>query len=822
MGAGRRDAHAHGITAMPDLRRSTDRVPLWLAFLAVGALALVVHASLETGSLTQSFVYDAIGASAILVALLAVIRHAPDRRLPWLLMIAGQALFVAGDLAWNWYEVLGEDPFPSIADVLYLAGYPFLALGLFMLIRRRLSDGDRGGLLDAAILTAAVAILSWTFFMQPQVVGAELDPLSLAISLAYPIADLIVIGVAMGLLTTPGARTPSFRLLALSLVLLLVGDQVYALQNLDGTYVSGGPIDTLYLVAYLTFGAAVAHPSMRRLTDPHPVAVTWLGPVRLFGLAAAMMTGPLLVSMGPAADGGLAVVAIGSALLSLLVLVRLAGLVGLLERDVAARRVLEARLSFQAFHDPLTGLANRRRFVERADALLDARTAPGTIAALFLDLDDFKTINDGLGHAAGDDLLVAVGQRLSAALRETDLAARLGGDEFGILLTDIPDAVYAESISDRLLGALSAPFHLGRATVTIGASIGIAVDTAVMAGVDDLLGDADIAMYQAKALGKGRHQVFTPPTPDAETSDAPDAGPEQRLARPGPARPSIRLDRPARARHRLIRPTRLDSAMSMEIPLFPLHTVLCPGIVLPLHIFEERYRAMTQRCLETGEPFGVVLIRDGREIGTHAVATLAGVGAFAEIREAGRYPDGRFDLLAAATGRFVIEDVDAQREPYLVATVSPLDDEVGDEPRAERLAAAAIRRFVRYLDLMRARDGETTEVLDIRVEIEAPDEVDVEPGLQPEPAMADRQGTGEDPPTRADLSIPDDPTVLSYLLSGIVQVELPRRQALLEADTTVERLEGLIALLEREVTLLGRRLRYFSPDPKTLGGAVRS
>ena len=143
----------------------------------------------------------------------------------------------------------------------------------------------------------------------------------------------------MGLLTTPGARTRSFRLLALSLVLLLVGDQIYALQNLDGTYVSGGPIDTLYLVSYLTFGAAVAHPSMRRLTDPHPVAVTWLGPVRLVGLAAAMMTGPLLVTLGPhARRRPRSSSPLGSALLSLLVLVRLAGLVGLLERDVAARR----------------------------------------------------------------------------------------------------------------------------------------------------------------------------------------------------------------------------------------------------------------------------------------------------------------------------------------------------------------------------------------------------------------------------------------------------------------------------------------------------
>jgi len=270
----------------------------------------------------------------------------------------------------------------------------------------------------------------------------------------------------------------------------------------------------------------------------------------------------------------------------------------------------------------------------------------------------------------------------------------------------------------------------------------------------------------------------------------------------------------------------------MEIPLFPLHTVLCPGIVLPLHIFEERYRAMTRHCLATGEPFGVVLIRDGREIGTRGVATLAGVGAFAEIREAGRYPDGRYDLLAAATGRFAIESVDALREPYLVARVTPLDDEVGDEPHAERLAAVAVHRFVRYLDLMRARDGETTDELDIRVEIDsADDSADDDPEDALEPAVtvrnpgeadAENDSDDDDPDIQTHLTIPDDPTVLSYLLSGIVQVELPRRQALLEAETTVERLEGLITLLEREVVLLGQRLRYFSPDPKLFGGPVRS
>jgi hypothetical protein len=279
----------------------------------------------------------------------------------------------------------------------------------------------------------------------------------------------------------------------------------------------------------------------------------------------------------------------------------------------------------------------------------------------------------------------------------------------------------------------------------------------------------------------------------------------------------------------------------MQIPLFPLHTVLCPGIVLPLHIFEDRYRALTRHCLDTGAPFGVVLIRDGHEVGAGRSLALAAVGALVEIREAGRYPDGRYDLLAAATGRFAIDAVDPAREPYLVADVTPLEDEVGDEARAERLAASAIRRFVRYLELMRARDGETTEALDIRVEVEAgradddaaldddaEDEAIVDDAAdddaEPPPGALEIEAVGPAPATerRNDLVIPDDPTVLSYLLSGIVQIELPRRQALLEAATTVERLGALVKLLDREVLLLGSRLRLFAPDPRLLRGPRRS
>ena len=175
-----------------------------------------------------------------------------------------------------------------------------------------------------------------------------------------------------------------------------------------------------------------------------------------------------------------------------------------------------------------------------------------------------------------------------------------------------------------------------------------------------------------------------------------------------------------------------------------------------------------------------------------------------------------------------------------MADVTPLDDEVGDEPRAERLAATAIGRFVRYLELMRARDGETADVLDIQVEIEAAaasedaDDDDDDDDEVIDEAIAtsmlaavaasetDADDVEEIEVTAADLVIPDDPTVLSYLLSGIVSIELPRRQALLEAETTVLRLEGLIRILDREILLLGQRLRMFTPDSRVLGGARRS
>jgi diguanylate cyclase (GGDEF)-like protein len=159
----------------------------------------------------------------------------------------------------------------------------------------------------------------------------------------------------------------------------------------------------------------------------------------------------------------------------------------------------------------LTGLPNRALFIERVDQAIARRARiGGRLAVLFLDLDGFKLVNDGLGHAAGDQLLAAVGDRLRRTLRAADTVARLGGDEFAVLLEDIRDDEQPLRAAERVAEALRAPLRLAARLVQIRSSIGVVVDAGEAASADELLRNADVAMYRAKANGRGRHAVFEP------------------------------------------------------------------------------------------------------------------------------------------------------------------------------------------------------------------------------------------------------------------------------------------------------------------------
>jgi diguanylate cyclase len=271
-----------------------------------------------------------------------------------------------------------------------------------------------------------------------------------------------------------------------------------------------------WVVGYLAIGVAALRgsrvpedddeavddrPSMRRLALPY-LAIVAAGVARL-----------VLAVLGRPVDGVLTGTAV-----ALIVLVLLRQLLTLRENvelsqhlsgrldDLKAR---EDELRFQAFHDPLTGLANRQLFRDRVQHALDRRRRtlqPG--AVLFLDLDDFKTVNDRLGHAAGDELLGDVARRLEACVRAGDTVARLGGDEFGVLLEELADVEDATAVADRMTDALTTPFTVAGRELTVRASVGIAYTAMLDETAEQLLGNADVALYAAKAAGKGGIRVF--------------------------------------------------------------------------------------------------------------------------------------------------------------------------------------------------------------------------------------------------------------------------------------------------------------------------
>ncbi len=763
---------------MTSLRAWRRNVWLWYVATASVLAGLYMFVPPFKG---QGPLLNAVGFSGVVAIVAGIRAHKPRARAAWWLFAAGQFLFFSGDV----YTYSNPNaPFPSPGDALYLAVYPVLMAGLFVLVKRRNPRRDPAALIDALILTIGIGLLAWVFLIAPNIHLTDISWLGKAVSIAYPLGDVLLLAAAIRLAVDAGKRAPAFYLLAGSIVCLLATDSAYNLALLKGTYNHSQLIyDLGWMMYYILWGAAALHPSMRVLEEPATDSRARLTSMRLALLGAACLIAPSIRFVQSLGNPDVVVLIVASAVLFLLVVIRMAGLVrqeerivsrertlraagaelvgaagseqinhaaiagvrrllgestcvhltllrdgtpfvaassedgewGLTEstfdwlrehardarfsymelprevrnelrfeggtsvllaplairsevrgllvanslrevseevansfqalglqvslavegaslaadlhrrqsearfrslvahssdlitvldangvvtyqspsiervlgyradevegtqfdwllseadrprlreliagdgsgstdahtlecslahkdgtslrfevqhtdllhdehvhgivlnsRDVSERKEFEDQLQHQAFHDPVTNLANRALFADRVEhALMRSQRGFPDIAVVFIDLDDFKTVNDSLGHAAGDEVLKEVARRLRIAVRPTDTVARFGGDEFAVLLESVNDSAQAADAAARILHALELPYEIDGKQVFPRASIGICLidRESNVPEAAELLRNADVAMYMAKRDSKGSYRVFEP------------------------------------------------------------------------------------------------------------------------------------------------------------------------------------------------------------------------------------------------------------------------------------------------------------------------
>ena len=484
---------------------------LWWICLLCSLIGIIAYQLTPTG-IARDAIYQAFGLASAAAIVIGVRLHRPVRRVPWYLMAAGQLLWSIADAVFSWEATIMEnDRFPTPADPFYLAGYPLVAAALWLLIRGRRRRRDFAGLLDSAILTVALGLLSWVLLARPTIASYQESVVAAAVAAAYPVADIILFGLLLGLITTPGGRTTSLRLLVLAMVLLIIVDTAASALDLL-TFASTEEINFLWLGSYATWGAAALTPSMRTLSEPIADTDVRFTRKRLFALALAVLVAPgTLVGQHLAgAPIDIWAVAIASGAMFLLVVGRMSMAIDQIVAANRQRAEAQDALAHEASHDALTGLPNRRQAMSLiTGALARAQRSGAVIGLLFIDLDGFKRINDAHGHAAGDDLLRIVASRMRTSVRTGDVVARLGGDEFVILLEPLDQQASGVEVANRVLAAVSAPITLtGGREVSVAASVGFAVSQDGSVDPDTLMHEADVAVYRAKTSGRGRTEVF--------------------------------------------------------------------------------------------------------------------------------------------------------------------------------------------------------------------------------------------------------------------------------------------------------------------------
>jgi diguanylate cyclase (GGDEF)-like protein len=472
----------------------------WIWFLVAGAAAIGVY-YVVTALKPTSLVTDLIALVFPVAAtggLLAGIRmNRPPRRLPWVLLLVGEAFNLLGDLVGTIQRnVFHIDPYPSAADICYLLAYPILGVALVLFVRRRTPGSHTPAVIDAAVLSLSLGLLWWLYLIRPLTVG-DASALEKAVSVAYPVMDMLVLAIALRLALGVGARTTSFVLLVGSLLMTLLTDVTYALLTGHNMYSSSDNwLEWGWLVAYLLIGAAALHPSMRWLDRRAAEALRPASRLRIGVLTVAGLLpfGLLLVQylLGKGRDLNVPAIVVSGVALFLLMLARLGGLASI-QRKLA-------------IHDGLTG-AYSRQFLDEAFRIecARARAARVELGVLLVDLDNFTLINETYGALSGDLVLADVASRMYQAVRPGDVIAREGHDRFVVLMPDV-EPREAAVLAERVRQAVSQErITVGdETTVRVTASVGLATMPQDGATPQALFQAADRGLYVAKRAGRNR------------------------------------------------------------------------------------------------------------------------------------------------------------------------------------------------------------------------------------------------------------------------------------------------------------------------------
>jgi diguanylate cyclase (GGDEF)-like protein len=470
----------------------TDRVVAGLAALACAGLVVLIALMLADVAEGARLAVSETAFAAAAAACLLRGRAAGDLHSTWLLAGGALCAWLAGDLHWSLW--LADDPTPpayTVGDIGYLAFYPLMAAALIVGMRsaqRRLRLAVSLDVLVGAMIAAALAAA----LLYPALSDLSSSPAQVGVNLAYPVGDVVLAILVLVRMALVGVtRHRSWSLMLAGLVCFLAADVAFLGMVADGGYLSGGMIDALWLAGavLIALGAAGDARGAQRVPAQPGWALS-LAPV-LFVLAATVVmtvdhfTRTNLVSL----------------IFTAAALVTLSVRLWLTFADNA--RLLSAR-EHDLLHDTLTGLPNRRALAAALVRELALSRRRGTrVSMLMIDIDNFKYVNDTLGHARGDTLIEAVGRTIRAEMRAHDLLTRLGGDEFAAMLVDA-DRAAAERCARRILDAmhnadLIADAPRGQVTVSIGGAV---LDSSRHHTWEDALNRADAAMYAAKDAGR--------------------------------------------------------------------------------------------------------------------------------------------------------------------------------------------------------------------------------------------------------------------------------------------------------------------------------